>query len=45
MIPTWAADWTPLTHEPTAEEMQALFDKLTYADVAKTIDQDRKSVV
>jgi len=34
----WAADWTPLTHEPTADEMQALFDKLTYADVAKTID-------
>ena len=37
-IPAWAADWTPLTHEPTAVEMQALFDKLTYADVAKTID-------
>ncbi|HEY5488839.1 MAG TPA: deoxyribose-phosphate aldolase [Candidatus Limnocylindrales bacterium] len=36
--PAWAADWTPLTHEPSAQEMQALFDQLTYADVAKTID-------
>ena len=36
--PAWATDWTPLTHEPTALEMQALFDQLTYADVAKTID-------
>ena len=37
-LPAWTADWTPLTHEPTPEEMQALFQGLTYADIAKTID-------
>jgi deoxyribose-phosphate aldolase len=36
--PTWTANWTPLTHEPSADEMQALFDQLTFADIAKTID-------
>ena len=34
----WAADWTPLTTEPTAADMQALLDRLTYRDLAKTID-------
>ena len=36
--PAWSTRWTPLTHEPTVEEMQALFEQLTYADIAKTID-------
>jgi deoxyribose-phosphate aldolase len=36
--PAWTAHWTPLTHEPAADEMKALFDQLTYADIAKTID-------
>jgi len=36
--PAWTADWTPLTHEPSADEMQALFGHLTYNDIAKTID-------
>src|SRR6476469_2290053 len=36
--PAWSTRWTPLTHEPSPEEMAALFDQLTYADIAKTID-------
>ena len=38
VLPAWTASWTPLTHEPTTAEMEALFDRLTYADIAKTID-------
>jgi deoxyribose-phosphate aldolase len=37
-IPAWTADFPPLTHEPSAGEMQALFDHLTFRDIAKTID-------
>ena len=36
--PAWSARWTPLTHEPSADEMRELFDMLTYADIARTID-------
>jgi len=36
--PEWSKQWTPITHEPTADEMRALFDQLTYADIADTID-------
>jgi deoxyribose-phosphate aldolase len=36
--PAWSTRWTPLTHEPTADEMARLFDMLTYADIADTID-------
>jgi deoxyribose-phosphate aldolase len=36
--PIWTSGWTPLTHEPTADEMAALFERLTYEDIAKTID-------
>ena len=37
-LPAWTAHWPPLTHEPSADEMQALFEQLTYTDIAKTID-------
>jgi deoxyribose-phosphate aldolase len=37
-IPAWTADFPALTHEPNADEMQALFQRLTYRDIAKTID-------
>ncbi len=36
--PAWTGRWTPLTHEPSADEMRALFDMLTYSDIARTID-------
>src|SRR4051812_40690487 len=36
--PSWTERWTPITREPTPDEMAALFDQLTYADIAKTID-------
>jgi len=37
-IPAWTADFPALTHEPTTDEMQSLFERLTYRDIAKTID-------
>jgi deoxyribose-phosphate aldolase len=37
-IPAWTAEFPPLTHEPTVDEMQTLFDHLTFRDLAKTID-------
>ena len=37
-LPAWTADWTPLTHEPSADEMRSLFDQITYNDIARTID-------
>ena len=37
-IPAWTADFPALTHEPTTDDMQALFERLTYRDIAKTID-------
>jgi deoxyribose-phosphate aldolase len=35
---TWTADFPPLTREPEAADIQALLDRLTYRDIAKTID-------
>lgn len=37
-IAPWATDYTPLTSEPTDADLRALFDRLTYHDIAKTID-------
>jgi deoxyribose-phosphate aldolase len=37
-IAPWAAGYTPLTSEPTESDVRALFDRLTYHDIAKTID-------
>jgi deoxyribose-phosphate aldolase len=34
----WTVGFTPLTSEPTPAERQALLDRLTYHDIAKTID-------
>src|SRR5918997_784793 len=35
---TWAADWEPLTTDPTDDDVRRLFVRLTYRDVAKMID-------
>lgn len=35
---TWVADFPPLTREPDTDDMAALLARLSYRDVAKTID-------